>query len=318
VSRERSSRSGPTGKGNDDGEEPVVALANEHTKRDRSIFGEFLAALTGAAIISILQLLFLLRPGTAFDWSDWRSLALAAITGAILGWGYRLANGLRKTLDEALTRLEGATRALDYQQEPLRMILSAKRHKETITQLVSDSLKEKYRFISYVHEPQYLKYLISAISMSDKSTGVKRRPVRSYKESDGGMMTQYLHALRDRKMKQKVRIFIIDPQDEEHMKEDLANVELMDFYWDNAGREVTSYWITATDFTNRFAGQLTIPKEFAIYDDELLIEYDEPSRTLFFDIVQPSDKRLEVFRQLAEQEESNLTRPFTKIEPPQI
>jgi hypothetical protein len=294
-----------------------VALTGEHTNRDRSILGEFLAALTGAAIISVLQLLFLLRPGTAFDWSDWRSLALAAITGAILGWGYRLANGLRETLNEALIRLEGATRALDYQQEPLRMILSAKKHKETITQLVSDSLKEKYRFISYVYEPQYLDYLVSAISMSNKSTGVKRRPVRSYKDSDSGMMTKYLHALRDRKMEVKVRIFIIDPQDEEHMKEDLTNVELMDFYWDNAGRDVMSYWITATDFTNRFAGRLSIPKEFAIYDDELLIEYDAPSHTLFFDIIRPNDERLDVFSQLAKQEERNLTRPFTKIESPQ-
>lgn len=295
-----------------------MALANEHTKRDRSILREFLAALTGAAIISILQLLFLLRPGEQFDWSDWRSLALAAITGAILGWGYRLANGLRNTLDEALTRLEGATRALDYQQEPLRMILSAKRHKETITQLVSDSLKEKYRFISYVQEAQYLNYLVSAISVSNKSTGVKRRPVRSYKDSESGMMKGYLHALRDRKMKEKVRIFIIDPQDEESMKEDLTDTELMSFYWENAGRDVASYWITATDFNSRFAGQLTIPKEFAIYDDELLIEYDESSRTLFFDIVQPGDERLKVFRQLIEQEQSNLTRPFTKIEPPPL
>jgi hypothetical protein len=291
-----------------------MTLVKEDTKKERSTLRKLLTAFIGAAITSVLQLLFLLRAGEF----DWVSIALGAIIGGIIGWGYQLATGLQETSNQALTRLEVATRALDLQQEPLRMILSAKRHKEAITRLVSDSLREKYRFISYVYEAQYLRYLMSAISVSNKSTGVKRRPVRSYKSGDSDMMEKYLHALRDRRMKEKVRIFIIDPQDKEDMEQDLANTELMDFYWANAGKDVKSYWITVTDFRNRFAGQLDVPKEFAVYDDELLIEYDEPVLTLFFDIVESSDRRLEVFRRLAEQEESNLALPFKKIEPPRL
>jgi hypothetical protein len=287
---------------------------------NRSILKELLAALIGATITFILQFLFLLRPGAEFDW---RSLALAAITGGIIGWGYRLATGLRSVVNQALNRLEETTRALDrqqqaldVQQEALQLLLSAKKHKEVIWQMVTASLQGDYKYLSYISETTYLNYLKSAISVSNKSTGVKRRPIRSYKDSNSGVMQSYLHALRDRPMEEKIRIFIIDSEDEEDMNNDLADPDLMNFYWTSAGEDVTSYWITARDFERSFR-QITVPKEFAIYDNELLIEYDEPLQTLTFAIVKSTDDRLKVFEKLAEQENNDLASPFTKIAPPQ-
>jgi hypothetical protein len=286
---------------------------DEHAYGDRSALKELLAALSGAAITSVVQALFLLQTNAQFNLIPF---ALAAITGGIIGWGYQLAATLRRTSNRALVRLEEATLALDLQQEPLSMILSANRHKGLVTRLVERSLRDDFKRISYVNEPQYLNFLTSAIRVSNKSTGVKRQPVRSYRDHASRMMKEYLHSLRDKAMKEKTRIFIIDEEDKKKMEDDLDDSELMNFYWTNAGTDVNSYWITVDDFKEYFSGRLAIPQEFAVYDDELLIQYDGRTRTLMFDLVQPGDERLEIFQQLAEQEENKMDGPFTKIEPP--
>jgi hypothetical protein len=287
----------------------------------RNVFKELRDALIGAAITSGVQLLFLLRPGAVLDW---RSLALAAITGALIGWGYRLATGLRTASDRALrelgdvvesalTRLERTTEALDVQQETLKLLLSAKIHKEVIWKLVTASFEGPYKYLANVSENRYLDYLRTAISASNRSVGVKRAPIRSYKESANEVTERYLHTLRDRPMEKKIRIFIIDSDDEQAMKDDLDNPEMMDFYWGHAGKDVESYWITTPEFNSNNFYRGNVPKEFAIYDDELLIEYDKSHRTLAFAVIKEDEDRLKIFEELAEQERNDLPRPFRKI-----
>lgn len=282
----------------------------------KSIWRELLAAFTGALATSVIQLLFLLRTSAPANWksSDWVSFILAAVTGAIIGWAYRLATGLQRLTEDAIVRLEAASHSLEFQDEPLKMLVSTKKHAETLGLLLSDSLKEKYRFISYVDENKYLGYLSAAISESKKYEGVQRQPVRWFKSNSGVTTGQYLRELRDQRMKEKVRIFILDDQQEEMMREDLADADLMRFYWEHTG-DVETYWITTSQLTTFYSSIRSIPKDFALYDEELFIEYDGPTRTLFFDILQPNSGRREIFRRLADQKKNRIDRPFMKVEP---
>ncbi len=195
------------------------------------------------------------------------------------------------------------------------MLLSAKIHKEAIWKLVSASLEGNYKSLAYVSRNRYLGFLRTAISTSKKSTGVKRAPIRSYLVNDDNVMETYLHTLRDKHMEKKTRVFIIDSEHEQYMKEDLDNPELMNYYWEASGQEVESYWITTAEFGQNFS-QRDVPNEFAIYDDELLISYDEPMRTLVFGIVDEADDRLKIFEDLAEQQRNNSKGPFRKIASP--
>jgi hypothetical protein len=95
----------------------------------------------------------------------------------------------------------------------------------------------------------------------------------------------------------------------------------MDYYWENSGEDVKSYWITTSEY-KAFYGEIpNVPEagEFSIFDEQLLIEYDEFRRTLHFDTIQStlddSIKR-EVFMRLEEQLEHGQHHPFKKIEPP--
>ena len=296
-------------------------MASAQPNNDRSLYGErsvlkeLLAAAIGAAITSVVQLLFLLQTNAQLGVIPF---ALAAITGGIIGWGYQLASALRATANRALARLEEATLALDLQQGPLSMILASNRHKGLVTRLVERSLHEDFRHISYVNEGTYLGYLATAIRASNQSTGVKRQPIRSYRDHRSRMMKEYMHTLRDKKMKEKIRVFVIDDKDKDDMEQDLGDSELMKYYWSHTGTNVESYWTTVGEFKEYFAGQLDVPPEFAIYDDELLIQYDGQTRTLEFDLVGSDDKRLRIFQQVAEQVENNLDVPFRKIEPIEI
>ena len=287
----------------------------KNAKKKTPIVKELLASLGGAVITSGIQLLFLLRTSMPDKWSkpEWVSFILAAITGAVIGWAYRLATGLRRFTEEALTRLETATHALEFQEEPLKMLTSTRRHAETLGLLLSDSLKEKYRFISYVDENKYLGCLMSAISDSRKFEGIQRQPVRWFRSDNDRATDTYLKTLREQKMKEKVRIFIIDDDQVDEMKQDLADTELMTFYWQSTGADVKSYWITVSQIVKHYPIIRLVPKDFGLYDEELFIEYDAPKQTLYFDIIQSNGDRREIFRKLADQEKNNMDHPFIKI-----
>jgi hypothetical protein len=91
--------------------------------KKNSIWKELFASLGGATITSGIQLLFILRtPGQKLSElgnREWVAFILSAIAGAVIGWAYRLATGLRKFTEEALGRLETATHFLEFQEEPL-------------------------------------------------------------------------------------------------------------------------------------------------------------------------------------------------------
>jgi hypothetical protein len=58
----------------------------------------------------------------------------------------------------------------------------------------------------------------------------------------------------------------------------------MDLYWVNTGRETQTYWIPSSVLKDNYA-DLSVPNDFALYDDQLLIKYNEQYRTLDFDVI---------------------------------
>lgn len=214
-------------------------MANERTRENRHGLKLFRTALIGAVITSVVQLLFILRTGGGVDIV---AITLAAITGGIIGWGYSLATQLhsvaeeaRKQSDEARNRLERTTNAVEFQQGPLKMLIDETHHPETVRNLLRGSLEERYRFISNVDQNEYLDYLMTALDESDKYEGIYCQPIRKYKsEADASESADdetrhetysetYLDDLRDAQMGEKTRVFVIDPEDEDDMEEDLDN-----------------------------------------------------------------------------------------------
>jgi hypothetical protein len=153
---------------------------------------------------------------------------------------------------------------------------------------------------------------MTAISESRKYEGIQRQPIRWFQQHGNGGTEKYLHTLRDQKMKDKVRVFIIDESQENEMKEDLANAELIKYYWESTGTDVKSYWITTSRLTNSYP-TIRVPKDYGLYDEELFIEYDAPKQTLYFDVIQATDDSREIFRKLADQEKNKMDHPFIKI-----
>jgi len=172
---------------------------------------ELLAAFIGAIITSVLQLLFIIRAGADFDWV---TFLLAAITGAIIGWGYRLATKLRDVTNQALERLDERTLILRLQKRPLDMLLSTTKHKNTVRNLIDDSLTKRFRDLPLVNKNQYLGYLVSAISESRQYEGVQRRPVHWFNSDDDSGPASYLERLRNQRMDSKTRIFVIKDNEE--------------------------------------------------------------------------------------------------------
>jgi hypothetical protein len=97
-------------------------------------------------------------------------------------------------------------------------------------------------------------------------------------------------------MQKKIRIFILD--DVQPMLEDLKDQGLMDFYWTNSS-DVRSFWISAATFDNDY--HLPVPKDFALYDGELLIQYDSGLQTLKFDQLSQDAPENQLFQRLEEQ-----------------
>jgi hypothetical protein len=282
----------------------------------KSIWQRIWGAFIGTIITSVVHFLFISKTPASQNWTshDWFIYVQAALAGGIIGWAYQLASDLQTLTKDAISRLETATLSLDYQNEPLKMILSSSRHLKTLRKLIEESIKTKYRYIPYVSVNAYLQCLTTAISQSTKYEGVQRNSVRWFRNNNDGITQQYLEALRDEKMNQKVRIFLLDEKQEEAMTEDLANSELMKYYWDYTGN-VETYWITISKLVNNYP-EISIPNDFALYDDELLIQYDFQTKTLFFDIVPNKNERSEIFNRLVEQKNTKALKPFIKIEPP--
>jgi hypothetical protein len=76
---------------------------------------------------------------------------------------------------------------------------------------------------------------------------------------------------------------------------------------------VKTYWLTKGTYSEYYDEQ-NLPSDLALYDDELLTQYDEGTRTLRFDVLQAEDRRRDIFERLAEQVDHNWKKPFQRIE----
>lgn len=260
-----------------------------------------LPALIGAILFEIIN--YALDPSNYFHTPS-RAI-FSFIIGAVLGWMYEVIRQQSELVSVSMSRFDILSNALEYQQEALTMLLKDRRHGIALTALLSASIQGHH--IAFVNENQYLGYLIKAIEHSAKFQGVQRSPVRWFREH-----ANYLNVLRSQSMKSKTRIFIIDDTLAEQMKQDLNDEELMELYWKNTGEEVKTFWIQSSVFKEHFH-QDSVPEDFALYDEQLLIKYDVQHQILTFDVLQSTNAEQEVFKQLLEQINIKSATPFIEI-----
>ncbi|GAA1693178.1 hypothetical protein GCM10009745_43340 [Kribbella yunnanensis] len=263
--------------------------------------------LAGSALVGTLTLeailLFSAGANNAFTARQLPSHVLAVIVGTLGGWIFELFRQLLSATSNSLEELGrlnaslGAlTERIDYQETALGMLTSCPRHNDALSKLIRSSMSDNFRNIPYVGPAAYLGYLRSAVEHSDGYEGIQRNTLRWYQESGA---TAYLQELKSKRMKFKTRLFVIDDDEAEQMERDLADEELLAFYWQHTG-DVASYWITVSDYRRNYPA-LIIPRDFALYDHTLLITYDEDKQILSFDVLDPGQSpQAQIFRTLHE------------------
>jgi hypothetical protein len=265
-----------------------------------------LPALIGAILFEIIN--YVLEPDTYF--ASPSKAVFSFVLGAAVGWMYEVIRQQSELVAESMSQLNIVSKAFEYQLEALTMFLKDRRHGEVLTALLSASIRGHH--IAYVNETQYLSYLSQAIEHSTKFQGVQRNPVRWFRDQ-----ANYLNVLREQPMKSKIRLFIIDDALAEQMEQDLNDAEVMNFYWLNTGIEVKTFWIQSSAFKHNFP-QVAIPEDCAIFDEQLLIKYDDQHQILTFDVLQDNNNELEIFRQLQDQMNLKVPGPFIPIQPPSL
>ena len=200
-----------------------------------------------------------------------------------------------RTLTELQASVESLTRKITYQDQALAMLVSAPRHTEALTALIKASLMDNFRYIPLVGVPAYLHLLSRAIHHSDGYEGIQRNPFRWYRDTDAG---HYLSGLRDKPMSVKTRLVLINDEDLQAMQSDLADQDVMGYYWRHTG-DVETYWMTVSEFRRAFPG-MTVPRDLALYDRQLWVAYDEQTQTLAFDVVRDDADECRLFDDLRE------------------
>jgi hypothetical protein len=277
----------------------LVGDVSDHELKPLRLIG---VALLGAVTMEII-LVFSTGLTGAFTVRQIPSHLAALAVGALGGWIYELFRQLHETtrtslqeLATLMTSVEGLTNKISYQDKALSMLVGCPRHNEALTALITASMSDNFKNIPFVGVADYLRFLAKAIQHSDGYHGVHRQPLRWYRERGAG---GYLDDLRERQMKYKVRLIVLDEEDVVHMDEDLRDQELLDYYWRHTG-DVETYWISAREFEKSFPGT-PVPRDFALYDRTLLIAYDETRQILSFDIVaahRPERRIFEMQREL--------------------
>lgn len=254
-------------------------------------------ALAGAAFFEIVSI----SATHSFSGAQLPGHLEALFLGSIAGWMFgalqeQIGRGRQFSND-----VERLTLKLELQEDALQMLLDCPKHSEVLAALIRRSA-EQYRLIPYVTKLDYLAILGEAINHSQEYQGVQRKPARWFLEGDG---PTYLETLRDSRVGQKTRLFIIDDDEVRLMEEDIAS-DVIEHYWQLTGPDVATYWISVGKITTTFP-QLSIPKDSALYDQRLAIEYDTEQHLLYFDVLaeQPSGPRVEIFRLLDLQRTNN-------------
>jgi len=233
----------------------------------------------------------------------------SAFVGCVVGWIYDLGTRMSEITRESIEKMTELSQILEFQQQPLRLLVNARIHAATLGILLKESIGEQYKAIASVDPNKYLSFLKQALNHSTRFNGVNRNRVAWFRDNADG--ESYLQDLARRRMREKVRIFIIDDREVPAMQEDLADPELMDFYWQRTG-PVDTYWISESELRKHYP-DLRMPDDFALFDSELLIRYDALRQNLFFDIVDEQALERRIFAKLQVQLQNKSDRPFLKV-----
>jgi hypothetical protein len=245
-----------------------------------------LVAVVGALILEVV-VTFSVGYRHAFTLDQIPSHLAALLVGSMGGWLFELFREQSMATNESLrnvralqTSVEALTTKITYQDEALSMLIECPRHNDALTALIKASMSENFRNIPLVGVPRYLDLLGRAIDHSDRYEGIQRKPFRWYKETGAG---SYLTDLRDRPMRLKLRLVLVDVSDLDDMREDLEDEEVMRYYWNHTG-DVQTYWMTVSEFREHFP-QRRVPSDMALYDRQLWFAYDERNQMLTFDVL---------------------------------
>jgi len=255
-----------------------------------------MVALVGAALVEVV-LVVSEGVGEAFAVRKIPDHLAALAVGALLGWMYELLRELNaatlsslRDIDSLQNTVKSLTNKINYQDDALSMLTSCPRHNAVLTALIRASMRDNFRNVPYVGEAEYLQFLHQAIEHSNGYQGIQRKPLGWFR--DMGAST-YLASLRERRMAYKTRIFVIDDEDLPEMEHDLADPDLLDYYWRHTG-DVDSFWISVSNF-KRHCPRIRVPDDFGLYDGSLLIVYDTERQVLTFNLLDESDVERQIF-----------------------
>lgn len=187
-----------------------------------------------------------------------RVVHTSAFVGCVVGWIFDLGSRMKEITRESIEKMTELSQILEFQQQPLRLLANARVHAPTVGILLKESIGEQYKTIASVDPNKYLSFLKQALNNSGRFNAVMRNRVAWFRDSVDG--ESYLQDIARRRMREKVRIFIINDDTVQAMREDLADAPLMEFYWQKTGA-VDTYWITESDLKMNYP-DLRMPDDF--------------------------------------------------------
>jgi hypothetical protein len=268
-------------------------------------WGPLIAAVVGALLLEAIT--FALNP--SISEANVPKFVSSLVVGAIVGWMYELLRDTRRRSGELVREAATVTSRLKYHDRALQMLSECPRHGAALHSLISASVSKNFQCIPYVEVGQYLDHLDLAVDHADRFDGIQRKPVSWFKATGA---ERYLGRLREKRMRSKVRIFVIDEADVAQMTSDLADASVMDFYWSCTG-DVETFWISAGDLQDHFP-RMAVPRDSALFDRRLSIAYVPQYKVLEFDVLPEGDGQRTVFEELEEQLRQERPSPFLRID----
>ncbi|MEM9083516.1 MAG: hypothetical protein AAGB34_07970 [Planctomycetota bacterium] len=291
----------------------------------RSIVARSIAAgLLGVAVMYLFRHLLESGEVTETASSHVKTIVVGAFFGALssavvelLRVFFVVAERLREN-SEALGRVTGDNELFSPVNE---LLLRVDRHSKTVRDLVKAMLSKREFYVAYTDLNSYRTHLISAIGNSENYHGIKRDTISSFVpgDDDSSRVEIYLRSLRTKDMKEKHRVFVISDDEEEKMKQELSDQEIVKNYWELNGPEVKTHWITVGSLLKNYP-DLELPDDCGIYDRELKISYDHGKSVMKFSLVDQAGANnsaaLAIFEKLNAQTGINEKGPFLEIAPP--
>ena len=196
-------------------------------------------------------------------------------------------------------------------EDPLAIFDPDSPHTGVLSTLIRDSLKSAMHKVLGVTENRYLAYLSDAMQNAATFDGIQYGPMRWFRETESG--AGYLDQLRLSTMSRKRRIFIVSESWRQLMEEDVGDNELLAFYWGKTGADVRTWWILEQDLMEerpQLQGQI---QDCVLYNDDLLISYDDDSNILTYARGDAAKAARDVFEALESQLAVGSSRPFVEI-----